>query len=209
LLSYVTIYVRNDSRISGLHVVLDKDREITEPMWQTKLPVDPGEHAIVVDAPGRIPKSYKVNVKDGADWESVDVLPLVLAPVVEGPKPTTTGNPGRRTAGYAVGAVGLAALGTGAVFGGFALAKNADVTKLCGDYVCQPGVDRDTANNRENDAKTFALMTDIALSVGTVMLITGAVMVWTGRVRPVARTGMNLRAAPGTHGGSMLLEGTF
>ena len=119
-LSYLTMSVRDDARVSGLRVVLDQKRTITEAMWKTRLPVDPGEHSVVVDAPGRLPRTYKVVVGPASDEKSVEVLPLLAAS--QAPSP---GMPLRRAVGYAVGGVGLVALGVGAAFGVAALGGRA------------------------------------------------------------------------------------
>lgn len=208
-LSYVAVNVRNDARMSGMRIVLDEEKDITEPMWQTKLPIDPGEHTVVVDAPGRIPKSYRFTVKDTADVQSVDVLPLVVAPAPEPARPATGGSPGRRAAGYAIGAVGLAAVGTGAVFGVLAMNKDGEIRKACGDgYQC-PSTAYGANKDKERDVQTFARVSDVAIGAGAILVIAGAVLVYTGRDRPAARTGMTLHPAAGPRGGSMLLEGAF
>ena len=205
LLSYAVIKVRSDARVTGLRVVLDNNQLLTDAMLATPLAIDPGEHAVAVDAPGRIPQTYKLTVAGPGAPATLEILPMELAP--EPPRPQTSG---RRTAGYAIGAVGLAALTTGAVFGIFALVKDNDVKSSCPSYHCPPGQPNASDLHSEKDlANTFARVADISVGVGAALVITGAVLIYTGRDKPAPHTGFNLRAAPGMRGGSMLLEGSF
>jgi hypothetical protein len=204
LLSYAVIKVRADARVTGLRIVLDNDKPLSDAMLETQLAIDPGEHTVLVEAPDRLPQTLKLTVGGPGAPATLEVLPLELAP--DTPK---SGSSGRRTAGYAVGAVGLAALTTGVVFGIFALTKDNDVKSECPNYSCPSNKNNTALDSEKKLANTFALVTDISVGVGAALVITGAALIYTGRDKSTSRTGFNLRAAPGTHGGSMLLEGSF
>lgn len=210
-LSYATIHVRDDARIAGLHIVVDGDREITPPMWETRLPIDPGPHTVVVDAPGRIPAAYPLTVTDAADSQAVEILALVLdAAKEEEPRPVMSGSPGRRTAGYVILGAGVAAIGVGATFGAIALAKSGVVSGACPNDRCPTTDVRAAENTHVDEAHSAALIADIALSAGAAMAIAGAVLVYTGRDRPAPRLGeVRVNVDPTMHGGALLLQGAF
>ena len=209
-LSYFTIHVRDDARVAGLHIIVDGDREITPPMWETRLPIDPGPHTVVVEAPGRIPNGYPLTVREAADSQTVDILPLALDAVNDEAKPVMIGSPGRRTAGYVIIGIGVAAIGVGATFGAIALAKSGAVSGACPDDRCPTTDVRATEKAHVDEAHSAALVADIALSAGAAMAIAGAVLAYTGRDRPAPRVGeVRVNAAPTVQGGALLLQGAF
>jgi hypothetical protein len=210
-LSYFTIHVRDDARAAALHIVVDGEREITPPMWDTRLPIDPGPHTVAVDAPGRVPASYPLTVSDAADSRAVDILPLAVDAVKDSDaKPVMIGSPGRRTAGYVIIGVGIAAIGVGATFGAIALAKSGAVSDACPNDRCPTADVRAAEKAHVDDAHSAALVADIALSAGAVIAIAGAVLAYTGRERPATRVGeVRVNAAPTVHGGALLLQGAF
>jgi hypothetical protein len=55
-LSYVTIRIGADARVEGLEVRLDGTL-FREPSWGSERPIDPGEHSLMVTAPG--PERYE------------------------------------------------------------------------------------------------------------------------------------------------------
>ena len=209
-LSYVTIHVRDDARVAALHIVVDGEREITPPMWETRLPIDPGPHTVTVDAPGRISAGYPLTVGDAADSQVVEIRPLAIDAVKNESEPVMTGSAGRRTAGYVIIGVGLAAIGVGATFGAIALAKSGAVSDACPDDRCPTTDVRAAEKAHVDEAHSAALIADIALSAGAAMAIGGAVLAYTGRERPAARAGeVRVNAAPTMHGGALLLQGAF
>jgi len=209
-LSYFTIHVRDDARAAALHIVVDGEREITPPMWDTRLPIDPGPHTVTVDAPGRIAAGYPLTVSDAADSQAVDILPLAVDAAAGPSEPVMIGSAGRRTAGYVIIGVGIAAIGVGATFGAIALAKSSAVSDACPNDRCPTADVRAAEKAHVDDAHSAALVADIALSAGAVIAIAGAVLAYTGRERPATRVGeVRVNAAPTVHGGALLLQGAF
>lgn len=125
----------------------------------------------------------------------------------------------RRTAGFVVGAVGVAALGLGGYFGVRALGKRSDSDSACPDGHCTAeGV------SLNDDAKSAAWISDIALGAGLVGVGVGAYLVLTssgtsasssaavaGRARLGKGSATMIRLIPAVspHGGGFDLTGRF
>jgi hypothetical protein len=212
-LSYLTISVQPAARVDGLQIVLDKGREVTEPMWSTRLPIDPGPHAIVVTATARVTRKYDVTIGTERDEQKIEIAPLVVegAPPPPPPKetPSNPGNPTRRTVGYVLGGVGIVALGVGTGFGIDALSKDRAVKRDCPNYLCPPE-QLQAAQDKMSVAQTSAHVSTVALSVGAAMVIGAAVLVWTARARGPSQTAsLDVFAAPSPSGGGMGVRGAW
>jgi hypothetical protein len=107
---YLRIVLRADSP-AGTVVAYD-DAELAPTMIGTDIPVDPGKHVIVVEAPGLPNRKYDIVMEEGKR-QTLNVEPGVRGegPVPEASKPSPS-NP-QRTAGFVVGGFGLASLVTG------------------------------------------------------------------------------------------------
>ncbi len=173
------------------------------------VPVDAGTHQIRVTAPGHEAWDGSVDVKDGAEArlqipaltklpEQPAAAPAPVAPAA--PAPVTNPPPsappdadagtgdGQRTAGIVLGGVGVAGVIVGSIFGITAINKNSDAEELCprGDVCDDPeGV------TLTDDAKSAALVSNIAFGVGGAALIGGAVLYLTAPTETTA-----LRAVP-------------
>lgn len=162
--------------------------------FTTQVPVDPGPHTISATAPGKQPWETRVNAAEGK-LSSVAVPPLAplllaVAPVVTTtqvqldaqPAPSVTSFPDasdrrsnpQRTAGWVVGAVGLAGL---AVAGGFAvrslLEHNKSNDHCVGDACDAAGVSyRDSAISSGNIANIAGIAGGAVAVGGLVLLLT-------------------------------------
>jgi hypothetical protein len=98
-LSVITIQVPDAQRVPGLKLTLD-GQSWGEALWNVPTPIDPGSHAIVAEAPGRVTRSFKA---------SVGVHAQKLLVVVE--LPPSPGGAGNAPAGSGMiaGAVGARA----------------------------------------------------------------------------------------------------
>lgn len=198
-LSRLSLQVSADARsIEGYQVKRGED--IVDPsLWGVPVPVDPGEYAIVISAPGYQEYALKVRVEgEGktveaqlpalvkAKAEAVpppappDEPPPVDAPPQQQPGPVADGGSGdgsgQRTAGIIIGGLGLAGIAVGSVFGFQAISKNDDAEKFCprgSKCDSQEGVDL------TEDAKSAATVSNIAFGVGAAALIGGLVLYFT------------------------------
>jgi len=96
--------IRLTKRELGARVSRD-DVELGSASLGEPLPVDPGEHRVVVDAPGRAAAQFFVTVREG-ERRVLDVAPA--------PPPPTNG---QRNVGWVVGGAGVVSVATGAYFG--------------------------------------------------------------------------------------------
>jgi hypothetical protein len=134
----------------------------------TPLPVDPGDHVVIVEAPGTRAAEFHARVAEGEsavlDVAIGDALPATgeVSPGVNSGVPVATPGP-NHTAAYGVGGVGVAGLLTGAIAGVLTLNKKSTVNSDCvGKQCSQAGLDA------ANAGKTLGV-------IATVGLITGAV----------------------------------
>ena len=218
-LSRLTIMVPEAARAPGLVVKLD-GVALPSAAWGTKIPVDPGRREITAEAPGRRASATAVEVAPTASEPIVTVAPLdEAAPAVAPPPPAPAPKPapppiespkpqagsGQRALGYVIGAVGLAGIGVGAGFGVGAILKQGAANDRCATATCPPGPDSDEAIALNQDAKTFATVSNIAFGVGLAGLAAGVILVLTAPSQPEVSVGF--AAHPG--GGGASLRGAF
>jgi hypothetical protein len=187
--------------------------ELGRPSLGLSLPVDPGDHTIVVVAPAHEPFSTRIRVDEGMR-EAVDVIPGPPLPpsdphaTPEAPPPprgAATLSHDRpfftqRTAGWTVGALGVASLGVATYFGLRALDRLDTSNQSCTGNQCTTpeGIDA------YRDAQTFSRTADVALGVGVVSLGVAGLLLLTAKDAPVQpRVGM------GPKGASVGLGGAF
>jgi hypothetical protein len=109
----------------------------------TSLRLPPGEHTIVVGAPGRPEQRLKVTLSEG-ERKEITILPGPATPppppsIAPPPPPPPAPPPDRRlAAGLAIGGVGLASFVMAAITGGILLSKDSRIKELCPNQVCSP-----------------------------------------------------------------------
>lgn len=158
-LPYLTLVVSNEmSETAGLALWQDGER-VPREVWSNPVPADPGEHVIVVQAPGKMAWSGRVVLVEGKR-STLAIPDLEDAPLSS-----------RETAAVALGALGLAAAATGTVFGLKADATWSDALDVCGDPAdhCDP-TSFDRASSLEDDARTQAAVATVGLAAGGVAL---------------------------------------
>src|SRR5262249_54769997 len=110
------------------------------------LPIDPGEHTVVVEAPGRRPSEQRFTVDRGqrktveltlGGAASAGPAPTSSPTTPEAPStPAAAPGQAQRIAAFATGGVGAAGLIVGAVTGGLTLAKKGVIEKNCDGVQC-------------------------------------------------------------------------
>ena len=192
--------------------------EIHAASFDVPLPVNPGDHTIVVTAPGREAKTTVVTMKEGETRtlpvEPGPPLPLSsttppsstqsLSPSTP-PSPSTSTPPPSpwRPLGFITGAVGLAGIGVGSAFGIAAISDKSTVDANCfGAKGCtQPGADAASAG------RTNAILSDVGFAAGGTLLAVGVLFVLT---HPARKTGLVLPApVVFARGAGVALEGEF
>jgi hypothetical protein len=189
-LSYLVVHVAPAAAATpGL--VIDRDgRALLPEMLGTPLPTDPGTHHLEARAPGKV--TFRVDVTVAARPGSQDVNvpalanlppPLVAVsppaparptPVADDASSRQVGNDGqgRRTVGVVMGAVGIAAVGVGAVTGILTITKNHQASACPSDGPCASAAAVDASNSARTlgDVSTASFIAGGALLAGGVLV---------------------------------------
>ncbi|XXX77584.1 hypothetical protein WMF30_02250 [Sorangium sp. So ce134] len=194
--------------------------ELASPALGVALPIDPGEHVIVVQPPDAPTNEVRVSI--GRGEKKVVELKVEIAaqqaPAVPDAKPAPSpvlspapdaAPSGWRVGSYVAGGVGLAGVVIGGIAGAGALAKKADIKDNC------VGIDCNKKGKQAADsAQTMGNVSTVAFSVGAAALATGAVLFLLSPSLQASGTGSasGLRAGlllAGPRGTSVCLEGTW
>jgi hypothetical protein len=149
-------------------------------VWGTRIPVDPGEHAIEASAPNKKPWKVVSKVSPAGDLQTVTLAPLEDAPPMASsvsaappespmPLPQSQAPPvalrtpeyhrisTRRQLGLVSTAVGVVGLGVGSYFGILAFKKHGDPGGgTCTELPCDPSVRGEAASAADASTATFA-----------------------------------------------------
>lgn len=192
------------------------------------VPVDPGDHAVVVSAPGHAARTLNAHVGPESPTATVRIdslddtsastpapapTPAAAPTSTELPAtppdqtPASSDDPGktRRLISFGAMGLGVVGLGVGTVFGFLAKSKlDSSNNGPCdsNDRCTQPGL------SDRKDAETFATVSTIGFIAGGVLAAGGVVLFLTA---PPAQTstGLQLSPAPLTGGAGALLTGSF
>lgn len=199
------------------------------------VPVDPGDHAIVVTSPGHPERTFTAHVGPESPnatirIDSLDEAPPspalppspplapppspALAPAPSpSPLPTEPPSPEppdpgktRRFVGLGLGAAGVVGVGIGSVFGIIAK-QRFDASNAS---QCNASTDRcyPPGFPMRKSAESAATASDIAFAIGGVFVAAGAVVYFTAPKAPSA-TGIVVAPAPTVGGGGAILRATF
>jgi hypothetical protein len=218
-LSHLVIDVPANVRVAGL--VVKRDGEVMrEGQWGTDLVIDPGKHTIEASAPGKQTWTTTQDVQGAGTTATVHVEALADAATETPPanvNPTPQMLPAQppgadhpsasplKTVGIVVGAVGVAGLATGAIFGAMALSKNSSANSgHCGTSFGGTNQCDSTGVSLRNTAVSDGNISTVSLIAGGVLAAAGVTLFF------VAPSG-HLQAAPavGSNGGGVLLRGDF
>jgi len=226
----LTITVPEAHRVPGLEIRRD-GTSVGSVQWGGGIPVDPGNHEISVQAPGKHPALYQVHAEEGQT--KVFEVPLLQddpgadATQVAPPEPARASSAEASTASapataepadsgsqshtleLALVGVGVVGLAVGTTYAWLAHSKNEDSKEHCrpdNPNKCdQQGLDlRDEALTKGNVAT-------VALSVGGASLIAAGVIWWLegGEAKVAARPDFGVAAAPERGGGWFVATGRF
>jgi hypothetical protein len=229
-LSRLTLVVPADAP-AGTIVELD-GVPVARSDWGKANPVDPGHHVLAARAPGRTPWTGTVDMGSEHDTQTVTVGPLApesahdaapsavpaLASAAAPPRPESmesaspaladaSSSPGawKRPAGLVTAGVGVVALGIGTYFGVSAISKSNDAKGRCTPSSCtDPGAVREN-----DDAKTAATISDVALGVGIAALGAGAFLFLTAPSGPPRTTALHVTPLVGRERLGLAIEQAF
>jgi hypothetical protein len=203
-LARLTIIVPKASRTVGLEV--KRDGVTVDPAaWSEATPMDPGWHAIEVTAPGKRRWTLPVTIDASQKATEITVPPLEDLAVKALPVDATPGR-SQRLASMIVAGSGVAALGAGAIFTGFAVAKNQSSAAHCHGNLCDAlGVEL------RDDALGSASAATVAVIVGLAALGGGAALWLTAPTSTKGLHSTGIQAAPALGAGLVgaSLRGAF
>lgn len=194
-------------------VTLD-GQEIAAAALETRIPLDPGKHVLLIRVPGRQDRQHEVVLAEGERTEVVATQgPPAPAPINAAPAPTNTApaptdtapppGSGLRTGGIVALSLGGAALVAAGVTGAMVLSRRSVADEKCGPQkdMCPPGFESQLSSD-----KSLVIGNTVAWGVGIAGLATGATLLILS-----ARKGASVTPAPiAVQGGAGLgLAGTF
>jgi hypothetical protein len=184
-LSYLTVEV---TAAPGVALEIKRDGKIiSDALWNTAIPVDPGAHSVEASAPGKKPWSTNFNIADGPRQESVVVPKLEDAPVAPvappaaplsaPPAQSPQGSSMQKTAGWVLLGVGSAGLITGGVLALLARGDDKEANAECRPdrlRLCNPaGVElSSSAHSKATWAGVTAGIGLAAVGAGVTLLLT-------------------------------------
>jgi hypothetical protein len=170
--------------IPGLKVTRD-GVELGAAAFGVPLPANPGEHVVVVTAPGRPENKTKVTLAEGVT-KTLRAEPGALeAPEEPAVEPEPRSSPAtKRAVGWVVGGLGVVALGAGTGFGIAALSKKSDSDAFCKDTPCSS----EQGRLAFDDAKSRARASDILIGTGVAMVGVAVFLIVTAKDDPATAT---------------------
>jgi hypothetical protein len=184
-----------EAKVPGVSVVRD-GIEVGAAAWQVAVPIDPGPHLIEASAPGRIAWKTTVEVREGPGAVTVVVPDLAEAPLAEpAPSPAVAATPSSSVADLVtappapqrrwsrpvviLGAIGAAAVLTGAAFGIKFEMDNGEAEAICGgtESSC-PSTQINSHTELVDSANTDLKLEIVGLAVGGAALLTAGYLWW-------------------------------
>nr|HMR05253.1 hypothetical protein [Polyangiaceae bacterium] len=177
------------------------------------LPVDPGEHTIVVEN-GTARSETRITIAAGESREVILELPTSpstaqspsaaeIAPSTGTPQADSGHAGADHTLAYVLGGVGIAGVAVGSITGVMVLGKKSTVDEHCRGVQCdQTGLDA------ADSASTLGLISTVGFGIGAVGLGAATVLLLTGKTPAnTAGLGATVSGAPG--GARVSLQGAF
>jgi hypothetical protein len=200
MLAKIVIVVPEEvARLDGLEVTLDGVR-IGHAAFGVQSPIDTGAHILTASAANKREWQDTVQVHQNGEVVRVAIPLLADAPVPPAPpveRPVLTPSP-LRPAGVVIGGAGLASIVVGSIMGGLAIARRGDSNAECPMNRCSA---RGVALNE--DAKTFAWVSNITFGVGIAALATGTIFFLVGKPTAQKNATVVPLAGPATAGAGL------
>jgi hypothetical protein len=186
--------------LSAVRVSVD-GQLATEHIDGSSMPIDPGPHEFTFDAPGAPTLTETIILHEG-EKERRETVTLAVGPA---PAPVATAaTPGadgdatakpaasgktQRVAGIVVGAVGIAGLGLGGIFGVLASSKWSTAQRECPSH---SGCSAQAMSDRSS-AVTSATVSTVGFIAGGVLLAGGLTLFFTAPKGDAPRVGLEAR----------------
>ncbi len=206
------LFVSGAEKSGAVEVRLD-DSPLRKALWEGDVPVDPGEHVLVAEAPGY--ETWKTTFVVAKGQHTKIVVPALSKQAghptsvqpVEPPRPrepsvrpvvSRSERPWQKPTALVLGGVGLVAVGLGSFFGVRAFSQWSDAESQCPNDRCMG-----TGRQSGSDASTSATVSTVSFVAGAVLLAGGATLYFSA---PKAR---NASLKVGLAGSAAVVEGRF
>ncbi len=204
LLARFVVTVPTESQVKDLAVEMD-GVPLDPGAWGTAIPVDPGEHAVVVKAPKYKPWEGKFKVE--ATKAATVIVPKLER--VPDPKPPDPGGKWKKPVGFAALGVSAVFFGVGGYFGARAISIGSDVATACPTLRCDDATLLEVERGRG-----AATASNVALALGVLSAGAGAVFLITAPKPPETTTETAsfrpfVSLGLGPRGGGMSLGGAW
>jgi hypothetical protein len=156
----------------------------------------------------RVGSGELVTVEVVAPAKAIAAPPTTANAAAESAPPAPAGGSGHGplwTAGWVAVGIGAATAIVGAITGGMALAKQADLEKACPDRSCTSAKDLDLRDS----ADALGLATDVLLPAGAVLAAAGAVLLIVDAKKGGERAAVAVMPQIGGTGAGLSMEGRF
>jgi hypothetical protein len=196
----------------GMRITID-GTELGSAAWGMAVPIDPGAHEMVAEAPEKMSFRATINVAPKQRLTEVDVPDLVDAPKIVKIQHGGILGPATSTAGWVTVGVGVAAIGLGSYFGLKANALNQDAKKAGCLDTCP---DR-ASKNSSDQAQVDANISTAVIGGGILVAAIGTYLIFDGRTRrgdegpPPPRTARRFDVTPtiSARGSGLTVAGEF
>jgi len=216
-LSWLTVSAPNPE--PDLRVIRD-GIEMSRAQFDVKLPIDPGKHVIVVEAPGFLARRLEINIGQRGDVQVLELPTLAPIPRITSRlasvdaatdaarQPMRPAESHRSPGPWVLGGFGATALAIGSVAGILALVDEHRLHKSCPSHAGCTNDDVRIQGRRDLEA-TIA---DIGVPLGAAAMV-GAAWWWLQdnkkEPRRIGHSGVTLTVMPGTNSGALWLQGKF
>jgi hypothetical protein len=167
------LVVRLASSAPGDTKVTRDDVAIGATSFAIAIPVDPGAHVIVAEAPGHAARTYRVALREGERLEIIaDVGERIAPPAAPEKPPAPAGGSSGRLPGWLLLAGSGVAIGVGSVTGLLAIDRDATM-----DARCEPGRLCDVAGaDAGREGRVFDTVSTVSFIAAGALL--GAGIIW-------------------------------
>jgi len=204
-LPWLTLHLPNEAT-DGVRVFRD-GIELGSASLGIPLPVDPGTHTLVVEAPGRLRSTRTISMREAQRQDvTLDLgpdQPVSTPAPPRRPKPASESPPSNdHTWTWVAGGIGVAGVATSLATGALAVSSKRTLEAHCVDRRCD-----DQGLDAANAGRTYATISTVSGAVGVLGLGVGTYLLLSPRTEQRPSTQIEATAMPG--GGFLGMKGRF
>jgi hypothetical protein len=204
-LPWLTLHLPNEAT-DGVRVFRD-GIELGSASLGIPLPVDPGTHTLVVEAPGRLRSTRTISMREAQRQDvTLDLgpdQPVSTPAPPRRPKPASESPPSNdHTWTWVAGGIGVAGVATSLATGALAVSSKRTLETHCVDRRCD-----DQGLDAANAGRTYATISTVSGAVGILGLGVGTYLLLSPRTEQRPSTQIEATAMPG--GGFLGMKGRF